>query len=72
MNRELELIGKLAWRAYMTSILPTLGLHTDAMAFREWLDVPENERAAWCAAASAVAQEMKRRTQDVFFGVVTI
>ena len=68
MNREMELIGKLAWRAYIT----TIGVDPNAEIMPEWLDLPEAERMAWAEAASKIAEEFKRRTQDVFFGFVTI
>jgi hypothetical protein len=68
MNRATEMIGKMAWRAYVQ----TLGLDPNAEIIPEWLDLSESDRTAWCAAAQAVAEEFKRRTQDVFYGFVTI
>lgn len=68
MSRDLEFLGKLAWHAYMADLLPKIGIDPNVEVLREWLDLPEQEREAWGAAASKIATEFKRRTQDVFYG----
>ena len=69
MTREMEVIGALAWRAF---VVVESGIDPNSESMPGWLDLPAIERVAWCAAASAVAGEFKRRTQDVFYGFVTL